>query len=149
MRRRDLRQALIAGFGEFVILPAENLLRSRSAQRFVRLIHLRQQSDVARGVTSAESPAPALPASHRPAFGVLADQPRYLRPTQACHFPDVPFHQTFAAPMQTAIALRTQRLLRPLIQLCSIWGFEFNFFVAGQKCPDLFQTQVFAVLHAD
>ena len=33
--------------------------------------------------------------------------------------------------MQTAIALRTQRLLRPLIQLFSIWGFELNFFVAG------------------
>jgi hypothetical protein len=31
----------------------------------------------------------------------------------------------------------------------AIWGFELNFFVAGQKCPDLFQTQVFAVLHAD
>ena len=50
---------------------------------------------------------------------------------------------------EQGIALRAQRLLRPLVQLFSIWGFELNFFVAGQKCPDLFQTQVFAVLHAD
>jgi hypothetical protein len=86
----------------------------------VRLIHLRQQRDVARIVTGGEALAAALPRSHNPASGVLADQPRHLRPAQARHFPDVPFHQTFAAPVQTPIALRAQRPLRPLIQFFSI-----------------------------
>src|ERR1700688_152094 len=73
----------------------------------------------------------ALPDSHNSAFGVLADQPRHLRPAQARYFPDVPFHQTFVAPVQTGIALRAQRPLRPLIQFFSIWRFESDFFVAG------------------
>ena len=131
MRHRDFGQTLVAGIGDLVILPVENLLRRRSAQRFVRLIRCRQQRDVARIVMGGEPPTAALPDSHNSAFGVLADQPRHLRPAQARYFPDVPFHQTFVAPVQTGIALRAQRPLRPLIQFFSIWRFESDFFVAG------------------
>ena len=55
VRHGDLRQPLIAGFGEFVILPVQDLLRSRSAQRLVRLIHCRQQRDIGRCVTGREA----------------------------------------------------------------------------------------------
>jgi hypothetical protein len=125
----DVRQAIYRDFQS--VEAVESLLRSRSAQRFVRLIHCRQQCDVSLIVTGGEPLAAALPGSHHPAFGVLADQPRHLRPAQARYLPDVPFHQTFAAPVQTDIALRAQRPLRPLIEFFSMGSFEYYFVVAG------------------
>jgi hypothetical protein len=80
------RWTVVAGVSEFVILPVENLLCSRSAQRLVRLIHFRQQCDIGRRVTGDKALAAALPGSHKPAFGGLADQLRHLRPAQAVVF---------------------------------------------------------------
>jgi len=96
-----------------------------------------------------ETAPAATPGLQNAASHVLVDQTRHLRPAQARHFLDVTFHQTFAAPPQTGVVLRTQRLLRPLIQFRSIRSLESNFFVPGQKCLHLLQAQMFAVLHAD
>ena len=90
MRYRDLRQTFVAGVGVLVMLPVENLLRSRSALRLGRLVHFRQHRDIGWRVKGGESLAATLPGSHNPAFGVLTISLVTCARLQPSHFPDVP-----------------------------------------------------------
>jgi len=121
VRHRDVRQPLIAGVGECEIIAAEDLLRRRSAQRVVRLVHLRQQRDVGGSVVRGEAPAFASPRSHGSAFGIVSEQASYLRPAQPRHPGYVPPHQSLLLPAQTGVLLSAERSLGPFIEiLCPV-----------------------------
>jgi len=149
VRHRDARQPLVTLLAKIVKLSLQNLLRRRSTERLVGLIHLRQQCGVGRRVQGWEAPPPIRLGLHWLALQVLGDQACHLCSAQARHFSEVAPNHPAARPAQFAVVLLAQCFIHPAVDLLSVLALEMNFIAAFQKCSDLLQAQPLFALHAD
>jgi len=149
VRHRNRRQSLVALIAIVVKLSVENLLRRRPAQRFMRLVHARQQLDVGWRVP-ADEPVPSIAALfHHPALLIPPDQPRHLCPAQTGHLAKVlTQHSLGFAPLPEVLVLY-QGPRHPLVNLLPLAAFKSEFFAGLQERLHLFQAQPLSASHAD
>ena len=129
--------------------PLQNLLRGRTAESFVGLIHRRQQFDIGTRVAIRKAMPPVSSRLHFAALLVAPNQSRHLRAAQPGHLGEVAPHQSFALASEAAVIVLHQGLVDPPVYLPSVLGLKTHLFAGLQQRPDLLQAQFLSVFHAD
>ena len=149
LRHREPRQALVRRVVELMPCPLQNLLRGRTAEGFVGLVHCGQHFDVGPRVTVRKSMPLISSWLHFAALLVAPNQARHLRPAQTGHLSQVAPHQSFALALEVAVILPAQALIHPRVQFPPVLGMKTHLSAGFHKRPHLFQAQWFSVFHAD
>ena len=147
VRHRERRQALIVRLPELVILPLQNASGRRPAQRFVRLIHRRQQFDIRARVTLRKPMTTIAALLHLPVLAEPPHQPVHLRTTQTRHLDQVPQEQPAHGFRLFLVLLRPQGPFYPAVNLFPVQRPQANFLAGRQKPLDLLDCERFGSLH--
>ncbi len=113
LRHRQPCQAFILRVVKLIPGPLQNLLRGRTAESFVGLIHDRQQFDIGTRVAIRKSMPPISSRLHFAALLVAPNQSRHLRAAQPGHLGQITPHQSFALALEAAVIVLHQGPVDP------------------------------------
>src|SRR5665811_2249171 len=147
MRHGDFPQTRILGLAELLMLALHDAHRRRPAQPTVCTIHFDQPRHVLTAVLHRESPPPVAHRFHHSFGAVLADQPRGLGHTQACHLDDVGSNRSSLLLALRGILLGHQDSSHPTVQFGPVLALELDGLAALEELSNLLSAQRFCVLH--
>ncbi len=149
LRDRDGRQTLESRISVIVKGALEQFLSGRSAQVLVRVVAFGQQFDVGGCVARGEAASAVGFRFHFLTLPIGADQPCGLGPAQARHLGHIASHQPFGRTRELGVIVMAKRALDPAVDFGPVARHKAHLLAGFQKRPDLLQTQLVGIFHAD